>query len=181
MNISNKRARIKTCMMNVYTYWWKINKGTKPMTAGMRLASRLALLLVFFSTTSFNTDHDANRLVGVWEYEEKNLHIEMFEEDGHFVGKMTWFLSSSESMMNSYRDTENPEPTLTGRPLIGLKLVEKLTYQGNDTWGSGKIYDPNSGYTWDAQIRLTAPNTVVVRGYWKFKWIGKRMVFNRLM
>jgi len=184
MNISNKPARFKTGVPYVYRYWWKITKcanGLLAITERLKLASRLGLLLVFIATTSFNSDHDANRLLGVWEYEEKNLRIEIFEEDGHFAGKMIWFLSSSESMMNSYRDTENPEPKLTTRPLIGLKLVEKLSYQGNDTWGSGKIYDPNSGYTWDAQIHLTAPNTVVVRGYWKFKWIGKSMVFNRSM
>lgn len=170
-------------MMLIYTYWQKITSGVKLLLAtieGPRLVLCIALLLVFFTTTSFNTDPAANRLVGVWEFEDKNLHIEMSEEGGHFVGKMTWFLCPSESIMNAYRDTENPEPTLTTRPLIGLKLVENLSYQGNDTWGSGKIYDPNSGYTWDAQIHLTAPNTVVVRGYWKFKWIGKSMVFNRL-
>lgn len=184
MNISNKPARLKTCMISIYRYWSKITTRTGRLlaiTERLKLASRLGLLLVFFAATSFNSDHAANRLLGVWEFEEKNLRIEMFEEDGHFVGKMIWFLSSSDSVMNSYRDTENPEPKLTTRPLVGLKLVEKLSYQGHDTWGSGKIYDPNSGYTWDAQIHLTAPNTVVVRGYWKFKWFGKSMVFNRLL
>jgi uncharacterized protein (DUF2147 family) len=166
-----------------YTFRRKRTNGVKLMlaiTEGPRLVLYVVLLFVFLTTTSFNTDPAANRLVGVWEFEEKNLHIEMFEEGGHFVGKMTWFLCPSEAIMNAYRDTENPEPGLTTRPLIGLRLVENLSYQGGNTWGSGKIYDPNSGYTWDAQIHLTGPNTVVVRGYWKFKWIGKSLVFNRL-
>lgn len=184
MKISNDFARLNIYMMCVCINRWNIGKCVKRFlvrTKRPALVQCLILLLVFFTTTSFNTDHDADRLVGVWEYEEKNLHIEMIEEGGHFVGKMTWFRCPSESKMNSYRDTENPEPSLTTRPLIGLRLVENLSYQGNDTWGSGKIYDPNSGYTWDAQIHLTSPNTVVVRGYWKFKWIGKSLVFNRLL
>ena len=184
MNISSKLAPFKSCMLSVYGYWWRITicmQGLVAMTERLKLTSRLGLLLVFFATTSFNSDHPANRLLGVWQFEEKNLRIEMFEEDGHFSGKMIWFLCPSESIMNAYRDTKNPQSELTTRPLVGLKLVEKLSYQGDDTWGSGKIYDPNSGYTWDAQIQLTGPNTVVVRGYWKFKWFGKSMVFNRLM
>lgn len=138
------------------------------------------LLLVMLAITGFHSNPAANRLIGVWEYEEKNLRIEMFEDNGRFSGRMIWFLCSTDSIMHSSRDTENPDPQLTNRPLMGLKLVEKLTYQGDNLWDKGKIYDPNSGYTWDARIQLTEPNTAVVRGYWKYKWFGKSMVFKRV-
>ena len=144
------------------------------------IASWLGSVILFLAITSFDSNPAANRLLGVWEYEEKNLRIEIFEEDGHFAGRMIWFQCSSDSIMHAHRDTENPDPSLTKRPLVGLKLVEKLSYEGDNTWGSGKIYDPNSGYTWDARIQLTSPNKAIVRGYWKFKWIGKSLVFNRL-
>jgi uncharacterized protein (DUF2147 family) len=141
----------------------------------------LAVLVLFIALTSFTNTPPERRLVGIWESEEKNLRIEMFEENGHFAGRMIWFLcSSGESKMYSYLDTENPDRNLSSRPLIGLKVVEKLSYQGNNTWGSGKIYDPNSGHTYDARIHMTLQNTVIVRGYWKFSWFGKSMVFNRL-
>jgi len=113
----------------------------------LKLAPQLVLLVLFFAITSFDHDSPANRLLGVWESAEKNLHIEMFEEDGHYAGRMVWFLcTSKQSMMGSYCDTENPDPRLTGRPLIGLRVVEKISYYGNNTWGSGKIYDPNSAW-----------------------------------
>jgi uncharacterized protein (DUF2147 family) len=146
----------------------------------LKSASWAGLVFLLLALTGFNTDPAASRLAGVWEFEEKNLRIEMFEENGHFCGRMVWFLCSSDSMMHASRDTENPDPSLTNRPLVGLKLVEKLSYQGDNTWGSGKIYDPNSGYTWDARIQLTEPNTAVVRGYWKYKWFGKSLVFKRV-
>jgi len=82
--------------------------------------------------------------------------------------------------MFSYRDTENPDPKLITRPLIGMKVVEKIFYQGDNIWGDGKIYDPNTGHTFDARITLTDPNTAVVRGYWKFRWIGRSIVFHRM-
>lgn len=136
----------------------------------VRLAS-CVIAILFFGFTHDDSYRKANRIVGIWESVEKNLQIEMIEEEGHYVGKMVWFLcTSGESMMFSCRDTENPNPKLTTRLLIGLDVVEKIYYQG-DIWGDGKIYDPNTGHTFDARITLTEPNTAVVRGYWKFRWI----------
>jgi uncharacterized protein (DUF2147 family) len=138
------------------------------------------VLLVFFLITGFDTAIPGNRLIGIWESEEKNLRMEMFEDNGSFAGRMIWFQCSSEAIMQASRDTENPDSRLVGRKLLGLKLLEKLSYQGKDVWSSGKIYDPNSGNTYEARIHLTGPNTAVVRGYWKFKWLGRSMMFNRL-
>jgi len=150
------------------------------LTTKVRLTS-CAIAILLFGLTTAKAQRDANRIVGIWESVEKNLHIEMIEEDGHFAGKMVWFLcASGESMMFSYRDTENPNPKLTTRPLVGMHVVEKIFYQGDNVWGDGKIYDPNTGRTFDARITLVAPNTAVVRGYWKFRWIGKSIVFHRM-
>jgi Uncharacterized protein conserved in bacteria (DUF2147) len=82
--------------------------------------------------------------------------------------------------MGSYCSTENPDSRLARRTIIGLRMVEDIAYQGNNTWGSAKIYDPNTGHTYDAGINLIGPNTVIVRGHWKFKWLGGNMVFNRM-
>lgn len=144
-------------------------------------AALVVIATQFFGFTSVNTSREANRILGIWQTEEKNLQIEMVEENGYYVGKMIWFLcASGESMMFSYRDIENPNPKLTARPLIGMNVVEKIYYQGDNVWGDGKIYDPNTGHTFDARITLTEPNTAVVRGYWKFRWIGRSIVFHRL-
>jgi uncharacterized protein (DUF2147 family) len=136
-------------------------------------------LFLSLGTTGFRVLSPAERIVGVWESEEKNLLIQISKEGGHFVGKMTYYQCATETIMRSRVDVENPDPKLTGRKLLGLKLVEQLSYQGNNVWGGGKIYDPNSGHTYDARVQLTNLNTVVVRGYWRFRWLGRSMVFNR--
>ena len=92
----------------------------------VRLTS-CVIAILFFGFTRADSYREANRIIGIWESVEKNLHIEMVEEDDHFAGKMVWFLcASGESMMFSYRDTENPDPKLTTRPLIGLNVVERI-------------------------------------------------------
>lgn len=138
------------------------------------------ITLLPFIITGFDTTAPAKRLIGVWESEEKNLQIQMFEDNGHFAGKMIYFKCSSVDVMHNSIDSENPDKSLINRKLLGLKLVEKLSYQGDSVWDNGKIYDPNSGNTFEARIQLTGPNTAIVRGYWKFRWIGRSMVFNRI-
>lgn len=118
-------------------------------------------------------------VVGVWESEEKNLQIEMFKDGDQFAGRMIYFKCSSENVMRTSVDSENPNETLRDRKLLGMKLVYRLAYRGQGVWDNGKIYDPNSGRTFEARIRLTGPHTAIVRGYWKYKWIGRSMVFNR--
>jgi uncharacterized protein (DUF2147 family) len=144
------------------------------------LALGIALFLCL-GTTGFNVITPAERLVGVWESEEKNLLVQITKEKGHYVGTMTFFLCPTETIMRTKIDVENPDPALVGRKLLGLKLLEKLSYEGDNVWGGGKIYDPNSGRTYEARIQLITSNSVVVRGYWKFRWIGRSMVFNRIL
>ena len=144
---------------------------------------KLAFLPVFLfgliAITGFNDGGPSHNVVGVWESEEKNLQVEIFEDNGEFAGRMIYFKCSSEQIMRSRTDTENPDKSLTTRKLLGLKLVTRLEYKGMNVWDDGKIYDPNTGRTFEARIQLTGQNTAIVRGYWKFKWIGRSMVFHR--
>ena len=146
----------------------------------MKSACLPILLFVFFiGSTSFNSAPPGYQLVGVWESEEKNLQIEMFEKDGEFSGRMIYFKCTTEDIMRTQKDIENPDKGLTKRNLLGLTLVTELAYQGDNVWDDGKIYDPNSGRTFEARIQLTGPQSAMVRGYWKFRWIGRSMVFHR--
>lgn len=146
----------------------------------MKSACLFILLLAFFIvSSSFNVARPAYQLVGVWESEAKNLQIQMFENHGEFSGRMIYFKCSTDEIMKTKKDIENPDKDLTTRNLLGLTLVTDLTYQGDNVWDEGKIYDPNSGHTFEARIQLTGPQSAIVRGYWKYRWIGRSMVFHR--
>ena len=149
------------------------------MQSALGLAPFPAFLFAFVVITGFNGTSPSHNVIGIWESEEKNLQIEMFEDGQQFAGRMIYFKCSSEEIMRTCTDTENPDKNLTTRKLLGLKLVTKLEYKGRNLWDNGKIYDPNTGRTFDARIQLTGPNTAIVRGYWKYRWIGRSMVFYR--
>ena len=149
------------------------------MQGVLYLAPFPTFLFAFVIVTGFNGVSPSHNVIGIWESEEKNLQIEMFEDDGQFAGRMIYFKCSSEEIMRTCTDRENPDKNLTNRKLLGLKLVTKLEYKGRNVWDDGEIYDPNSGRTLEARIQLTGPNTATVRGYWKYRWIGRSMVFHR--
>ncbi|MGZ5210245.1 MAG: DUF2147 domain-containing protein, partial [Kaistella sp.] len=46
-------------------------------------------------------------------------------------------------------------------------------------WENGKIYDASSGRLWDSSAYITENGLLKVRGYWRFKWIGKTMDFKK--
>ena len=137
------------------------------------------IFLVFILITGFENVRPSHQLIGVWESEEKNLQIEMFEDGDQFAGRMIYFKCSTDEIMRTCTDTENPDKNLTDRKLLGLKLVTKLVYKGNNVWEDGKIYDPNSGQTYEARIHLIDTNSAIVRGYWRYRWFGRSMVFHR--
>jgi uncharacterized protein (DUF2147 family) len=62
------------------------------------------------------------------------------------------------------RDGKNPDPGLRSRPVLGIELLRGFRPAGSDRWTGGTIYDPERGRTFDAQLRLTGPDTLEVKG-----------------
>jgi uncharacterized protein (DUF2147 family) len=146
-----------------------------------KLASLLVFSTCLLTLTSLNTADPSLALIGTWESEEKNLQIEMYRDsDGYIAGRMIYFKCASDSVMRAAKDIENPNEALTDRNLLGLTLVTSLEYLGAGVWDNGNIYDPNSGHTFEARIQTTNSQSAVVRGYWKFKWLGRSMNFKRI-
>jgi uncharacterized protein (DUF2147 family) len=58
--------------------------------------------------------------------------------------------------------------------------VSNLEFIDNQYWKNGSIYDPNSGRTYSAIIKKISNNSLIVRGYWGFEFIGKSLEFTKL-
>ena len=43
-------------------------------------------------------------------------------------------------------------------------LVEKVTFDGDDTWENGNIYDPTSGKVYRVEMYFDKPNVLTVKG-----------------
>ena len=61
-------------------------------------------------------------------------------------------------------DANNPDPKLKTRPIMGMPMLWGFKPAGPGKWTGGKIYDPNSGKTYDSKIGVNANGTLKVEG-----------------
>lgn len=62
------------------------------------------------------------------------------------------------------KDANNPDPALRSRPVQGMTLIRDFKSAGAGKWTGGKIYDPQSGKTYDSKMRINADGTLKVEG-----------------
>jgi uncharacterized protein (DUF2147 family) len=62
------------------------------------------------------------------------------------------------------KDTKNPDPKLRDRPIVGMNLIRDFKPSAPGKWTGGKIYDPESGKTYDSKISANANGTLKVEG-----------------
>jgi uncharacterized protein (DUF2147 family) len=119
-------------------------------------------------------------LVGTWLKDDKAFKVKIDRNNEHFNGKIIWLERDHWADGRPKKDHLNPDPKLRNRSYIGIPVVLNLKYDGEDSWDDGKIYDPESGKTYDCRITLVHRNRAEIRAYIGFPWIGKSLFFNRV-
>lgn len=139
----------------------------------------LLLLSLIFITPP--TAPKASEIVGQWVSKDKDLKIEVFERNGLYYGKMVWFsVESKTKTMEDFKDVNNPNKSLRSRQWKDMVVLQSLKYNSEGYWTDGKIYDPNSGRTYSSLIKITGPETIIVRGFLGFEILGKSLEFTKV-
>lgn len=143
------------------------------------------LLIFFFSlfATTLIAQNREDAILGKWESSEKNLIVEVYKQDNSFKAKIVWFHDDDDTItpIDQRLDIKNPNKDLRTRKIIGTDILSGLIYNRKQgRWVNGKIYDATSGKTWSATVWLTDANTLYVRGYYIFRFLGKTLVFNKV-
>ena len=142
----------------------------------------LGSLLMVLATSKAQDKQDA--ILGKWINEDKDLVVDVYKEANNFKAKITWFYDATDTLtpIDEKLDVKNPDKTLRSRKIIGMEVLSDLVYDPDeDKWVKGKIYDSTSGRTWDASVWLSDPQTLQVRGYYIFKFIGRTMTFTKVL
>jgi len=79
-------------------------------------------------------------------------------------------------------DIHNPDPNKRDRTLKGIKFLWGFTYDHKkNRWKGGKVYDPNTGKTYDAKMSLeNSGQTLKMRGYIGMAMFGRTAKFERV-
>lgn len=136
--------------------------------------------LIFFNASGQKSKDD---ILGKWMATDKSVAVNVYLEDDAFRAKVIWLDEKlgSGKPMNLRVDSENPNVKLRQVKIIGMDVLKGLNYNPkNQKWENGKIYDASTGRTWDASAELKDNGQLCVRGYWKWKFIGKTLCFARM-
>ncbi|MBF8456206.1 DUF2147 domain-containing protein [Kaistella sp. G5-32] len=141
------------------------------------------IFIFYFSIFTLQAQVKADDILGNWTTVENSVSVKVYKLNNEYRAKVTWFDErlGSGKPMNLRHDTQNVDPELRKRKVIGMEILEGLTFNPEtSSWENGTIYDGSSGKYWDSSVTLNKDGTLKVRGYWKVKWIGKSLIFRRV-
>ena len=150
--------------------------------ANQLLVSFLALMLFTGTNNRSPAVTPCDQICGKWQNEDKNLIVQIYRESNEFKAKVVWFDNGEgEQAMNTWTDKYNPNPALRSRKILGMNVLENLVYDADThTWEDGIIYDASNGRHWNSAAKIAKDGSLKVKGYWKFKFIGKTISFKRI-
>jgi uncharacterized protein (DUF2147 family) len=135
------------------------------------------LLFSFVGLLAFSqTNAD---IVGEWYNAEKDAVITLFEENETVSGKITWMESPNDDNGNPKTDPLNPDEKLKSRARMGMVMMSGFAYDEDSVWDDGELYDPKKGKTYSGMMTLKDKNTIDLRGYIGFSFIGRSSTWTR--
>ncbi len=151
----------------------------------MREIIGIFLLFILFAAAASHAAQ-GDDILGVWNNEEKDGKIEIFNSSGKYCGKIVWAkepnypAGSSEGIPGTPRlDNHNPDAAKRSRPILGLQIVNDFIFAGEDEWKGGTVYDPKSGNTYRGKLTLVSPNELDLRGFIGIPLFGRTTIWTR--
>lgn len=92
---------------------------------------------------------------GLWLTETGKSRVKVVPCGGGYCGTIV-------SAPGKALDANNPDPSLRGRSVIGVQILDARKPDGAGF--SGTLYNPNDGKTYSGSLKLTKPDALEVSG-----------------
>lgn len=139
----------------------------------------LALLGLMLGFSSYGEGRQ--EVKGFWASDGSIFSI--FESDGILHGEIIALKEplytreeDAEREGQAKRDGENPDEILRQRPIIGLDMFSEYRFE-KKRW-QGKLYDPESGNTYQSRMVVAADGRLEIRGYIGVPLFGRTAQFD---
>lgn len=131
-----------------------------------RTAALTALALVPLSAAAA-----APAVAGLWRTDDGSAVVEIAPCGRQMCGRIDRVLATGADVPRT--DVNNPDPGRRSRPLVGLQILSGFDAKAS-AWEDGKAYDPKSGNSYNASLRLNAGGSLRVTGCVLFVCRSKR-------
>lgn len=140
----------------------------------------LILVLLLCSVNPiFSQVNSGDQIIGLWQTETKDSHIEIFKVNNKYYGKLAGGPKIFEADgVTSKKDKKNPDPAQKERLLKNLLILMHFIYD-DGIWQDGKIYDPESGNTYQCKMKLNK-GILEIRGFIGISLIGRTARWTRV-
>jgi uncharacterized protein (DUF2147 family) len=145
----------------------------------LKLTALIALLVAV--TPAIAQKYTTDMILGKWLNEDKDAHIEITKDAGKYCGKIVWLRDPIDTLTGKPKvDDKNSDQALQSRPVLGLEILKDFTFDGEDEWSEGTIYDPKNGKTYDCYMEFNDEGVLKIRGYIGISWIGRTTYWTRV-
>tara|TARA_B110000879_G_scaffold44763_1_gene63266 strand:- start:2615 stop:3052 length:438 start_codon:yes stop_codon:yes gene_type:complete len=138
--------------------------------------NKLLLLSIFIASFSYSQSYN---IEGDWYTENNDAIIKIYKDGNTLSGKITWMKTPNDENGNPKTDPENPDEKLKSRKRLGMIMMNNFSYDEEEQWDDGEIYDPESGNTYSGIITMTSKNKLDLRGYVGISWFGRTSQWTR--
>jgi len=152
----------------------------------MRKISVPVLTVVIMLITVSFCFAGSDDIIGVWNNQEKDARVEIYRCKEAYCGKIVWLKipdypeGSKEGAPGTAKlDHNNPDLNLRKMPLLGVEIMRGFSFEGDNLWKNGTVYDPKNGKTYSGKMTLVSPSELHLRGFIGFSWIGRTAVWTR--
>ncbi len=121
--------------------------------------------LSLFAQSSQAPQGDA--ILGEWINAEQDAKFLIYKKDDKYFGKITWGTGGDT------KDSQNPDPKLRSKNLVGLTILKDFVFSGKNVWADGTIYDPKDGKTYSCKLTLKSARKLDVRGFVGVSMFGR--------
>ena len=144
------------------------------------MKNRVLITLVVCVVSSFLTFAQTNAdIVGQWYNTEKDVVITLFEEGQTVSGKIAWMKFPNDKNGNPKTDSLNSNEKLRNREIMGMIMMSSFSHIAGKVWDNGSLYDYKKGKTYTGMITLKDSNTLDLRRYSGFSFLGSSSTWIR--
>lgn len=141
-----------------------------------KLTLSIAMLLFFVLSVSAQK---ADAVLGKWLNPSGEGQVEIYKKGEKYFGKLAWIKFPNDAGGKPKTDLKNPDAALRTRPELGLELLKDFTFDGDNVYEGGTIYDPKSGKTYSCKMTLNGKK-LKIRGYIGISLFGRSEEWTRV-